>query len=189
MPEFGRLGHWSADSLANQRGGLRALLAAFLISPRHWPGDLVVVDLSHHRGCSYPSHLLVPLPQDFGWVHHVPLARSWGPAASSSSSIWKVAQLGTVLRGSGGRSWIPLSVGRVVLHPGRVSMSPFGGGRFSEWRLEGEAAGSRRSWPVFQCLRKIPRSGYGEEFGLTSAPKTLPRRRLPLPPPGVSRRG
>ena len=63
--EFGRPGHWSAGSLVNRCGGLPALLVAFLISPRRRPGDLVVVDLSCHGGCSYPSHLLVPLPRDF----------------------------------------------------------------------------------------------------------------------------
>ena len=87
LPEFGRTGHWSTGSLANWCGWLPASLVASLNSPRRRPGDLVVVDLSHHRGCPYPSHLLVPLSRDFGWVHHVPLAQCYGPAASSSSSI------------------------------------------------------------------------------------------------------
>ena len=91
LPEFGMPGHWPAGSLANRRGGLPASLIASLNSPRRRPGDLVVVDLSHHRGCPYPSHLLVPLPRGFGWVHHAALARSCGHAASSSSSNWKAA--------------------------------------------------------------------------------------------------
>jgi len=41
-------------------------------------------------------------------------------------------------------------------------------------RLEGAVANERRSWRVFQCLRKIPRSGDGGEFGLTSAPLNSP---------------
>ena len=49
-------------------------------------------------------------------------------------------------------------------------MPAFGGGRFSEWRLEGDVAGARRSWSVFQCLIKIPKSSTGEEFELTSTP-------------------
>ena len=117
--------------------------------------------------------MLVPLPRDLGWVHPALLARSCGPAASFSSSIRKVAQFGTAFCGIGGRSRVPLSVGRVVLHPGRVSESPFGGGRFSEWQLEGEVAGTRRSWPIFQCPRKITGCYTGEGLGLTSAPKTL----------------
>jgi len=148
--EFGKPGHWSAGSLANQLGGIPVSLVASLDFPRRRPGDLVVVDLSCHGGCPYPSHLLVPLPRDFWWVHHALLTRSCRPAASSSSSIWKEAQFGTALCGSGGRSRVPLSVDRVVLHSGRVSAPPFGGGRSSEWRLEGEVAGARRSWPVFQ---------------------------------------
>ena len=174
LPEFGRIGHWSTGSLANWCGWLPASLVASLDSPRCRPGDLVVVeDLSFHGGRPSASFLLVPLPRDFGWVHHVPLTWSCGAAASSSSSNWKAAQLGAVLRGSGGRSWAPLSSGTVVVQPGRVSVPPFGGGRFSEWRLEGEVAGARRSWPVFQCPRKITGSYTGEGLGLTLAPKTL----------------
>ena len=48
-----------------------------------------------------------------------------------------MAQLGVVLRGSGGWSWAPLSSGRVVLQPGWVSAPSFEGGRSSEVRLEG----------------------------------------------------
>ena len=118
LPEFGKPGHWSAGPLANRRGGLPALLVASLDSPRRRPGDLVVVDLSCRGRCPSASFLLVPLPRDFGWVHHAPLARSCGSAVSSSSYSWKVAQLGVVLHGSGGRSWAPLSFGRVVLQPG-----------------------------------------------------------------------
>ena len=65
LPEFGRIGHWSAGSLANRCGWLPASLVASLDSPRRRPGDLVVVDLSCHEGCPYPPHLLVPLPRDF----------------------------------------------------------------------------------------------------------------------------
>ena len=54
-----------------------------------------------------------------------------------SSYSWKVAQLGAVLCGSVGRSWAPLSSGRVVLQPEWVSAPLFGGGRFFEVRLEG----------------------------------------------------
>jgi hypothetical protein len=138
LPEFGKPGHWSAGSLANWHGGLPALLVAFLISPRRRPGDLVVMDLTYHGGCPYPSHLLVPLPRDFRWVHHAPLVRSYGPAASSSSYIWKAAQFGTALCGSGGRSRVPLSVGRVVLHPGRSSrLRPEAGGFLSgDWKAK-----------------------------------------------------
>ena len=41
-------------------------------------------------------------------------------------------------------------------------------------RLEDAVANGRRSWPVFQCLRRIPRSGADGEFGLTSAPLNSP---------------
>ena len=154
-------------------GGHPALLGIFLVSPWGWPGDPVVVDLTCHGGCPCPSHLLVPLPRDFWWVHHATLARSYGPAASSSSYIWKVAQFGTALSGSGGRSRFPRSVGRVVLHPERVSAFPAGGGRFSKWRLEGIVAGARTPWAAFHALRRITGSYIGGEFGPASVPKTL----------------
>ena len=60
--EFGRIGHWSAGSLANRCGWLPASLVASLDSPRRRPGDLVVVDLSYHGGRPSASFLLVPLP-------------------------------------------------------------------------------------------------------------------------------
>jgi len=124
--------------------------------------------------------LRVPLPRDFGWVHHASLARSCRSAASASSYSWKVVQLGAVLRGSGGRSWAPLSSGSQDGSP--CLRLEVGGPLRCDWK-EGAAVG-RRSWPVFQCRRKIPRSGVGEGCGLTSAPLNPPRRRrLPLPPP------
>ena len=60
--EFGKPGNWYAGSLANRRGGILASLVASLDSPRHRPGDLVVVDLSCHGGHPSASFLLVPLP-------------------------------------------------------------------------------------------------------------------------------
>ena len=134
---FGKPCHWSAGSLAYRRGGLPASGGLLGLSPRRRSGDLVVVDLSCRGGLPSASFLRVPLPQDFGWVHHAPLARSCGSAASSSSYSWKVAQLGTVLRGSGGWAWAPFSSGRVVLQPRGVSAPLFRGGRSSEVRLEG----------------------------------------------------
>ena len=159
--EFGKPGHWSAGPLANRCGGLPASLVASLDYPQRRLGDLVVVDLSYHGGRPSAFFLRLPLPQDLRRVHHASSTRSCGSAASSSSYSWKVAQLGVVPRGSGGRSWAPLSSGRVVLQPGWVSAPP-------SW-LRG-----RRSWPVFQHRRKIPRSGTDEEKGLTSAPLTPP---------------
>ena len=131
LPELGKPGHWSACSLANRRAwGRRGRLAS-----------LVAVDLTCHGGCPCLSHLLVPLPRGFGWVHHAALVRSCGPVASSSNSIWKAVRFGTVLGGSGGQTGVPRSAGRVVLCPRRVSASPVGDGRFSKWRREGQRLG------------------------------------------------
>ena len=138
--EFGKPGHWPAGSLANRRGGLPASGGHLGLSPRRRFEDLVVVDLSCHGGRPSASFLLVPLPRDFGWVHHALLTRSRRSTASSSSFNWKAAQLGAVLCGSGGWSWALLSSGRVVLQPGWVSAPPSGGGRFSVGRLEGVVA-------------------------------------------------
>ena len=102
--EFEKPVHWSTGSLAYRRGGLPASGGLLGLSPRRRSGDLVVVDLSGRGGRPSASFLRVSFPRDFGWVHHVSLARSCGSAASSSSYSWKVAHLGTVLRGSGGRS-------------------------------------------------------------------------------------
>ena len=139
--ELGKPGHCSACSLANQAGVCHDSLVAFLVSPWCRSSDPVAVNLTCHGGCPCPSHLLVPLPRGFGWVHHAALARSCGPVASSSSSIWKAVQFGTALSCSGGWTGAPLSIGRVVLHPERVSVPPVGGGWFSEWRLEGQQLG------------------------------------------------
>ena len=60
--------------------------------------------------------------------------------------------------------------------------SETGGFLRCDWKAG--VATARRSWLIFQCLRKIPRSGAGEGFGLTPAPLNPPRwRLLHLPPP------
>ena len=132
MLQLGKLGHWSAGSLSNQRGGLPASggLLGLLSAPARRPGG--GVDLPCHGGHPSASFLRLPLPRDLGWAPHAPVTRSRRSAASSSSYSWKAAQLGAVLRGSGGRSRAPLSSGRVVLQPEWVSAPPFGGGRL-EW--------------------------------------------------------
>ena len=130
--EFGKPGHWSAGSLANQRGGFPAsggLLGLLSAPARRLGGG---VDPPCRGGCPSTSFLRLPLPRDLGWAPHASSTRSRGSAASSSSYSWKAAQLGTVLHGSGGRSRAPLSSGRVVLQPGWVSAPPSGGGQL-EW--------------------------------------------------------
>ena len=157
--ELGKPGHWFAGSLANRRGGLSAsggLLGLLSAPARRLGGG---VDPPCRGGCPSAS-LRLPLPRDFGWVHHASLARSCGSAASSSSYSWKVAQLGAVLRGSGGRSWAPLSSGSQDGSP--CLRLEVGGPLRCDWK-EGAAVG-RRSWPVFQCLRKIPGSGRRRGF-------------------------
>jgi len=147
LPELGKPGHCSACSLANQAGVCHDSLVAFLVSPWCRSSDPVPVNLTCHGGCPCPSHLLVPLPRGFGWVHHAALVRSCGPVASSSNSIWKAVRFGTVLGGSGGQTGVPRSAGRVVLCPRRVSASPVGDGRFSKWRREGQRLGQNDPRP------------------------------------------
>jgi len=132
MLQLGKLGHWSAGSLANRRGGLPAsggLLGLPSAPARTLNGG---VDLPCHGGRPSASFLRLPLPRDLGWAPHASLMRSRGSAASSSSYSWKAAQLGAVLCGSGGRSWAPHSSSRVVLQPGWVSAPPSKGRRL-EW--------------------------------------------------------
>ena len=134
--ELGKLGHWSASSLANRQGGLPAsggLLGLPLAPARRPDGG---VDLPCHGGRPSVSFLRLSLPRDLGWAPHASLTRSRGSAASSSSYSWKAAQLGAVLHGSGGRSRAPISSGRVVLQPGWVSALPFRGGRlvWCDWK-------------------------------------------------------
>jgi len=149
LPLLGKPGHCSACSLAKQAEVCHASLVAFLVSPWHWSGGPAAVDLVCHGGCPCPSHLLVPLLRGCGWMHHAVLVQSCGPAASSSSSIWKVARFGTALSSGGIRAGAPRSASRVVLHPGQVSASPAEGGRFFGWRLEGQQLRQEGPRPSF----------------------------------------
>ena len=130
--ELGNPGHWSAGSLANRQGALSAsggLLGLPSAPSRRLGGG---EDLPCHGGRPSASFLRLPLPRDLGWAHHASSMWSRRSAASSSSYGWKAAQLGVVLRGSGGWLRAPFSSGRVVLQPGWVSAPPFGGGQL-EW--------------------------------------------------------